>query len=61
MKITTFKNGAYVTFEKNLISGFYTVTAKTESGQILDKVSADSYRGALEYRRSFSLIAKAQK
>lgn len=61
MRITTFKNGAYVMLEKNLVNGFYTITAKSEAGEVLDKISVDNYRSAIEYKRAFSKIAKAQR
>lgn len=58
MKITMLKNGAYVTFEKTFPSGYYRVRAVSPSGKLLDKVSRDSYRDALAYRRSFLKLAK---
>lgn len=57
MKIYEYKNNAYVTFER-LPSGFYLVQLRSPSGELCDKVMADTYRGASEYRRAFCAIAK---
>lgn len=53
-----FKNGAFVTMERNSVNGFYTVLVRTPSGEIHDKVSCDPYSEALNYWRSFALIAR---
>ena len=58
MKITEFKNGAYVTFERDA-GGLYAVLLRDTSGNVKDKVRCDTYRDALAYRRSFIAIAKS--
>ncbi len=57
MKIYDFKNGACVIFER-LPSGFYSVKLRGPSGELCDKILADTYSGAQEYRRAFVAIAK---
>jgi len=56
MKIKTFKNG-YSTLEKLFPSGMYLVQCYVGS-ELRDKVRCDDYRTALDYYKSFSLIAK---
>ena len=56
MKIKSFKNG-YATFEKLFPSGFYLVECYIGS-ELHDKVRCDDYRTAMDYYKSFSLIAK---
>ena len=56
MKIKTFKHG-HATFERLFPSGMYLI--QVYIGQELhDKVRCDDYRMALDYWRSFQLIAK---
>lgn len=55
-KLRTFKNGAYVTFEK--VAGWYCVLARDPAGEVHDKIRCDSYRGGLDYFRAFCAIAK---
>jgi hypothetical protein len=58
MKITTYKNGAYTSFEKVAPSGMYAVKVYAPSGALLDKVRCDDYREALAYLRCFKGIAR---
>lgn len=58
MKITEHKNGAWTTFERNTVSGFYTIKLYSPSGEVRDRVSCDSYSEARTYLKSFNLIAK---
>jgi hypothetical protein len=60
MKIQEFKNGAYVTFERQNC-GLYAVTLRAPNGELSDKVRCDTYRGAMEYRRAFASIARGMK
>lgn len=55
-KIETFKNGALVTFDVNLTNGMYTVLARNPAGEVHDKVSCDTRRGAMEYYRAFKKV-----
>lgn len=52
------KNGAMVTFQRNPINGFYTVAVYSPNFTLYDKVSCDTYRTAVEYRRLFNAIAQ---
>ena len=56
MKIKSFKNG-YATFEKLFPSGFYLVECYI-GAELHDKVRCDDYRDAMDYYKSFALIAK---
>jgi hypothetical protein len=56
MKIKEQKNGNYTTFERE--NGWYVVRLHKRSGELLDKMRCDTYRGACEYFKSFNLIAK---
>jgi hypothetical protein len=54
-KIKEFKNGNYVSFEKN--HAFYVV--KVYKGtELHDKILCDSYQGARNYFRAFKAVAK---
>ena len=57
MKIYDHKNG-YVTVDSNPVNGFYTITLKTNSGKIYDRVSCDNKLDAKYYILSFRKIAK---
>lgn len=57
MKIYEYKNNACVIFER-LPSGYYSVKLRGPSGELIDKILADTFRGASEYRRAFCAIAK---
>jgi len=57
MKIQEFKNGAYVTFERDA-GGLWAVLLRDPSGNVADKVRCDTYREALAYKRVFCAIAK---
>ena len=57
MKITEQKNGNYTTFERVAHNGYYIVKLY-KNGGLVDKVMADTYKGARDYLRSFNLIAK---
>jgi hypothetical protein len=57
MKITEQKNGNYTTFERVAHNGYYIVQLYKNDG-LVDKVMADTYKGAREYLKSFNLLAK---
>ena len=57
-KVKTFKNGAYVSFERVPFYGQWIVKAYSPAGALLDKVITFDYRTALEYRRAFNGIAR---
>ena len=57
MKIKTFKNGAYATFEKTQY-GYYLVTCRGANGALIDKVMCDDYANARAYYKSFATIAR---
>jgi hypothetical protein len=57
-KIKMFKNGAYVTFERNAFYGQYLVKVYSATDTLIDKIITYDYRTALEYRRAFNGIAK---
>lgn len=60
MKIKSFKNGWEVSLEKNKEGGYklpYTVRLRDSQGELRDKISCDTYAGALAYYKSFSKIA----
>ena len=57
-RVYTAKNGASVTIEKHFPSGFYTVRLYDRSDYLMDKVSCDTYCGAMEYKKAFYCIAK---
>ena len=56
MKTYLLKNGAFITFEKNAINGFYTVLLRAPNGSVFDRVSCDDYKNALDYKRAFIAI-----
>jgi hypothetical protein len=56
MKIKEHKNGNYTTFYRE--NGWYVVKLYKRSGELLDKMRCDTYRGACEYFKAFNLIAK---
>lgn len=49
MKIQEYKNGTYSVSETNPVSGYTTVTHKTESGDVLSKIVFDWVLDAQEY------------
>lgn len=53
-----FKSGAAVLMEKLPVSGMYEVKLRSSGGGLINKVRCDDYRMAVEYRRSFSAIAR---
>ena len=57
MKIKEFKNGAYTILTKEN-HGYYLVKLYSSVGELKDKMLCDTYKGALDYFKSFSLIAK---
>ncbi len=57
-KVKLFKNGAYVSFERNAFYGQWLIKAYSPAGALLDKVIALDYRTACEYRRAFNALAK---
>jgi hypothetical protein len=57
MQIKEFKNGNYTTFERIDYNGYYIIKLYKQ-GNLIDKIMADTYKGAREYFKSFNLIAK---
>jgi hypothetical protein len=57
-KVKTFKNGAYVSFERVPFYGQWIVKVYSPAGALLDKIISFDYRTACEYRRAFEGIAK---
>ena len=53
------KSGAWVTMSREPLRGLYEVKVYSAGGNLLDKVRCDDYHMALDYRRSFNKIAKA--
>ena len=60
MKITEQRGGAWTVYER-LPSGWYSVKLYRPSGQLEDKITADTRAGALEYLRAFNKIAKGMQ
>ena len=58
LKVKTFKNGAYTSFERDAIRGTYLVKVYSPAGHLLDRVICDDYRNARDYLRSFNGIAR---
>lgn len=56
MKYKLHKNDAFVTFEKSEF--WYEVRLRAPNGELYDKVRCDDYRSAMDYWKSFNLIAK---
>jgi hypothetical protein len=59
-KFKNHANGWSTTFEQQYHSGLITVTLRSSSGEIYDKVRCDDYRNALKYFSAFNAIAKNQ-
>jgi hypothetical protein len=57
MKITEYKNGNYTTFERIDYNGYYIVKLY-KNGGLVDKIMADTFKGAREYLKAFNSIAK---
>jgi hypothetical protein len=57
MKIKYYGNG-YATFERMSPSGMYLVQLY-KGTELEDKMRCDTYRGAMEYFKSFAKIAKS--
>lgn len=57
MQVKEFKNGNHTTFERIDYNGYYIIKLYKQ-GQLIDKIMADTYRGAREYFKSFNLIAE---
>lgn len=57
MNVKIFKSGWSVFFDK-MPSGFYCVKLRDLSDDLVDKISCDDYRMAMEYKKAFSAIAK---
>lgn len=55
-RIKSYKNG-YATIEKLFPSGYYLVQCYKGS-ELHDKIRCDDYRTAMDYYKTFSLIAK---
>lgn len=55
-KVYLGKTGAWTISGK--VGGLYEVKLYSPAGALIDKVRCDDYRTAMEYRRSFNLIAK---
>lgn len=58
MQIYTTKTEAYVSFERNPVTGFYNVRGYDDNGNLFDKVSCDTRSDAIAYRNAFIKIAK---
>lgn len=56
--VKTHKSGAWVIMDKIFPSGMYEVKLYSSGGGLMDRVRCDDYRMALDYRKSFNLIAK---
>lgn len=54
------QNGWSTAFEQQYHNGMITVTLRSSSGEIYDKVRCDDYWNALDYFRAFNAIAKNQ-
>lgn len=58
MKLKLFKSGAYTTFEKTGVNGYYLVKVHKPNGEIIDKVICDDYADARAYLKCFNGIAR---
>jgi hypothetical protein len=58
LKVKTFKNGAYTSFERTPVSGMYLVKVYAPTGHLLDKVMCDDRSEALAFLRCFNGIAR---
>lgn len=56
-KIYEGRGGAYVIFDRS--GPWWTVVLRTGAGEVADKVRCDSYATAVEYRKAFLKIARA--
>ena len=59
-KFKLYPNDWSVMFEQQFHNGMITVTLRSSSGEIHDKVRCDDYRNAMDYFRAFKSIAKNQ-
>ena len=57
MKLKEYKSGALVTFDKS--DALYEVRLRAPNGELRDKVRCDDYRMAMDYWKSFNLIARS--
>lgn len=57
MSLKIFPTGWTVFFAR-MPSGFYVVKLRDRADNLIDKISCDTYRGAMEYKKAFSAIAK---
>lgn len=57
MNVKIFPTGWSVFFAR-MPSGFYSVILRDRADNLIDKIHCDTYRGAMEYKKAFSAIAK---
>jgi len=55
-KAQEYRNGWSATLVKT--SAYYTATVRNARGDIHDKITCDTYKGAAEYYRAFQKIAR---
>ena len=58
MKLNQYKNAYVISYREG---SWWNVALRSESGNLIDRVRCDTYRGAMEYRRAFCAIAKQFK
>jgi hypothetical protein len=61
MKVKTFKNGAYTSFERTPIHGMYVVKVYAPTGYLIDKVVCDDRAEAMAFLRCFNGIARGSQ
>lgn len=57
LTLKIFKTGWSVFFDK-MPSGYYCVKLRNRADDLIDKMTCDDYRMALQYKKAFSAIAK---
>ena len=58
LKVKTFKNGAWTSFERTPVHGMFIIKVYAPTGDLLDKVVCDDRREALAFLRCFNGIAR---
>lgn len=58
MKLYSYKHGD-VLVEWLFPSGMYLIQLRDTAGELIDKIRCEDYRTAMEYKRAFAKIAKA--
>ena len=58
MKIKEYKNGAWTVFDRVMPSGYWLVKLYRPDGNLEDKILCDDYINAMNYFKSFNLIAR---